>query len=59
MYDSFIKKNNRSIGGFSMSAWSFFFILIGVCFLTSQVFRLIDAIEHPSRHSHRSAVDRG
>ena len=42
-----------------MNAWTFFFILIGVCFLTAQVFRLIDMIEHPSRHSRRHASVRG
>ena len=42
-----------------MNAWTFFFILVGVCFLTSQVFRLIDAIEHSGRHSHRRAAVRG
>ena len=28
-----------------MSGWTFFFILVGVVFLTSQLFRVIDAIE--------------
>ena len=30
-----------------MSGWTFFFILVGVVFLTSQLFRVIDAIERP------------
>ena len=37
-----------------MSGWTFFFILVGVVFLTSQLFRVIDAIERPvRRNSHR------
>ena len=40
-----------------MSGWTFFFVLVGVVFLTAQLFRVIDAIERPARHSrHRSAV---
>ena len=40
-----------------MSGWTFFFVLIGVVFLTAQLFRVIDAIKRPVRHSrHRSAV---
>ena len=37
-----------------MSGWTFFFILVGVVFLTSQLFRVVDAIERPARHSARS-----
>ena len=36
-----------------MSGWTFFFILVGVVFLTSQLFRVIDAIERPNRR-HRT-----
>lgn len=36
-----------------MSGWTFFFILVGICYLTAQIFRLIDAIERAARHSHR------
>ena len=32
-----------------MSGWTFFFILVGVVFLTSQLFRVIDAIERHDR----------
>ena len=32
-----------------MTGWTFFFTLIGVVFLTTQLFRVIDAIEQPSR----------
>ena len=39
--------------GISMSGWTFFFILVGVVFLTSQLFRVIDAIERPARHHTR------
>ena len=37
-----------------MSGLTLFFILVGVAFLTSQLFRIIDAIERPARrHSRR------
>ena len=36
-----------------MSGWTFFFILVGVVFLTSHLFRVIDAIERPSRRHDR------
>lgn len=36
-----------------MTGWSFFFILLGVGFLTAQVFRLVDAIERPARRPRR------
>ena len=36
-----------------MTGWTFFFVLVGVVFLTAQLFRVIDAIERPARH-HRS-----
>lgn len=40
-----------------MSGWTFFFVLVGVAFLTAQLFRVIDAIERPARRSrHHSAV---
>ena len=35
-----------------MSGWTFFFVLVGVVFLTAQLFRIIDAIERPARRSH-------
>lgn len=42
-----------------MSGWTFFFVLVGVVFLTAQLFRVIDAIERPARRSHhRRAVAR-
>ena len=38
-----------------MTGWTFFFILVGIVFVTSQLFRVIDAIERPSRrNSHRA-----
>lgn len=43
---------------FLMTGWTFFFILVGVVFLTSQLFRVIDAIERPARHQHRRAAVR-
>ena len=39
-----------------MSGWTFFFVLVGVCFLTAQIFRLVDAIEHSGRHAHRRNI---
>ena len=40
-----------------MSGWTFFFILVGVAFLTSQIFRVVDAIERPARrHQRRTAL---
>lgn len=41
-----------------MTGWTLFFILVGVTYLTAQLFRVIDAIERPARHSHRRAADR-
>ena len=41
-----------------MTAWTFFFILVGVVFLTSQLFRVVDAIERPARRSRRRAMAR-
>lgn len=38
---------------FKMTGWSMFFILVGVGFLTAQVFRLVDAIERPARRTTR------
>ncbi len=32
-----------------MTGWTLFFIVIGVAVLTTQLFRLIDAIERPRR----------
>ena len=37
-----------------MTGWTLFFILVGVAFLTTQLFRVIDAIEQPRRR--RSAI---
>ena len=41
-----------------MTGWTMFFILVGVTYLTAQLFRVIDAIERPARHSHRRAAVR-
>ena len=40
---------------FPMTGWTLFLIIVGVAFLTAQLFRLIDLIERPS---HRSALCR-
>ena len=29
-----------------MSGWTLFFILVGVVYMTAQLFRIIDAIDH-------------
>ena len=36
-------------GGLLMNAWTLFFLVIGAAVLTAQLFRVIDAIEHPRR----------
>jgi len=41
-----------------MTGWTFFFILVGVVFLTAQLFRIIDAIEQPARRSRRRTAVR-
>ena len=41
-----------------MTGWSFFFILMGVSALTSQLFRIVDAIERPTRRPSRRAAAR-
>lgn len=38
-----------------MTGWTFFFILVGIVFMTSQLFRVIDAIERPARRSSHRA----
>lgn len=35
-----------------MTGWTLFFTMVGVVFLTSQLFRIIDAIERPARQPH-------
>lgn len=32
-----------------MTGWTLFFTIVGIAFLTAQLFRLIDLIERPSR----------
>lgn len=36
-------------GGLFMTGWTLFFLVIGAAVLTAQLFRVIDAIEHPKR----------
>ena len=36
-----------------MTGWTFFFTLMGVVFLTTQLFRVIDAIEQPAKRTPR------
>ena len=40
-----------------MTGWTFFFVVVGVVFLTVQVFRVVDALEHPARR-HSSGLAR-
>ena len=39
-----------------MTGWTFFFVLVGISTMTSQLFQLIDIIERPARRSRRHAV---
>ena len=41
-----------------MTGWNFFFTLMGISFMTAQVFRLINVIEQPSRRPRRRAMAR-
>ena len=41
-----------------LTGWTLFFAIMGVAFLTSQVFRVIDAIERPVRRYRRRAMAR-
>lgn len=36
-----------------MTGWTLFFTLLGVAVVTAQLFRIIDAIERPARHTRR------
>lgn len=42
-----------------MTGWTLFFIIVGVAVLTAQLFRVIDAIERPSRHMSRGTPRQG
>lgn len=35
-----------------MTGWTFFFVLIGVVFMTAQLFRLINFIDSPAARQH-------
>lgn len=40
-----------------MTGWGFFFMLVGITFLTAQLFRVINYIEQPSqKHPRRAAA---
>ena len=41
-----------------MTGWTLFLVLVGLCVVTAQFFRLMDAIERPAapRHRRHSAV---
>ena len=59
MFELLYVQNKSSIKEeMNMTGWTFFFILLGVAFVTTQLFRIIDAIERPARRSRRRAVAR-
>ncbi len=37
-----------------MTGWTFFFILVGVAFLTSRFFRVLDFIDRPTHRPRRA-----
>lgn len=40
-----------------MTGWTLFFLVVGIAFLTAQVFRLVEYIERPARtHRRRTAL---
>ena len=39
-----------------MTCWTLFLTMVGIAFLTAQLFRLIDLIERPSRRSRRETA---
>lgn len=41
-----------------MTGWTFFLTVVGVIFLTVQLFRIIDIIERPAKHGVRRAAAR-
>ena len=41
-----------------MIGWSFFFMLLVISILASQLFRVINYIKHPARHTRRHAAAR-
>ena len=41
-----------------MTGWTLFFTMVGVAFLTAQLFRVIDVIERPSRAPHHTVARR-
>lgn len=44
-----VRLTDGAKGGFLMTGWTLFFLVIGAAVLTAQLFRVIDAIEHPRR----------
>ena len=41
-----------------MTGWTLFLTMVGIAFLTAQLFRVIDVIERPSRAPHHTAARR-
>ena len=58
MYDYVIERTFVRLEERVMIGWSFFFMLVGVSTLASQVFRVVDYIEQPARHTRRHAAAR-
>ena len=44
-----VRLTDGAKGGLLMTGWTLFFLVIGAAVLTAQLFRVIDAIEHPRR----------
>lgn len=38
-----------------MTGWTLFFIVVGITYVTAQLFRLIDAIDQPKQRQPRAA----
>ena len=38
-----------------MTGWTLFFVVMGVCTITAQVFRIVDAIEAPRKRAQKNA----
>ena len=41
-----------------MTGWTLFFVVVGIVFVTTQVFRVLDVIEQPTRRQRRTSVIR-
>ena len=41
-----------------MTGWTLFFVVVGIVFVTAQVFRVLDAIEQPARRQRGTTAPR-